>query len=165
MATHSSILAWRIPWTEKPGGLQSMGSQELDMTEHTHTHIHTSKYRMNDEVLGALASFSSGKIDPHYFHTQEALTFMIRHPHMNCSFTGSLCLHMRLNSSGDCCFVARSCPALTTSQTTASQEPLSVKFPRQEYWSGLPFPPPGDLPNPRLNLHLPHGQADFFFYH
>ena len=27
MATHSSILAWRIPWTEKPGGLQSMGSQ------------------------------------------------------------------------------------------------------------------------------------------
>ena len=27
MATHSSILAWRIPWTEEPGGLQSMGSQ------------------------------------------------------------------------------------------------------------------------------------------
>ena len=31
--THSSILAWRIPWTEEPGGLQSMGSQESDMTE------------------------------------------------------------------------------------------------------------------------------------
>ena len=30
--THSSILAWRIPWTEEPGGLQSMGLQELDMT-------------------------------------------------------------------------------------------------------------------------------------
>ena len=29
MATHSSILAWRIPWTEKPGGLQSMGSQNI----------------------------------------------------------------------------------------------------------------------------------------
>jgi len=29
MATHSSILAWRIPWTEEPGGLQSMGSQEV----------------------------------------------------------------------------------------------------------------------------------------
>ena len=28
MATHSSILAWEIPWTEKPGGLQSMGSQK-----------------------------------------------------------------------------------------------------------------------------------------
>ena len=33
MATHSSILAWRIPWTEEPGGLQSMGLQESDMTE------------------------------------------------------------------------------------------------------------------------------------
>ena len=32
-ATHPSILAWRIPWTEEPGGLQSMGSQEPDMTE------------------------------------------------------------------------------------------------------------------------------------
>ena len=30
MATHSSILAWSIPWTEEPGGLQSMGSQESD---------------------------------------------------------------------------------------------------------------------------------------
>ena len=32
MATHSSIHAWEIPWTEEPGGLQSMESQELDMT-------------------------------------------------------------------------------------------------------------------------------------
>ena len=33
MATHSSILAWRIPWTEEPGRLQSMGSQESYMIE------------------------------------------------------------------------------------------------------------------------------------
>ena len=32
MAPHSSILAWRIPWTEEPGGLQSLGSQESDTT-------------------------------------------------------------------------------------------------------------------------------------
>ena len=32
MPTHSSVLAWRIPWTEEPSGLQSMGSQELDTT-------------------------------------------------------------------------------------------------------------------------------------
>ena len=32
MATHSSILAWRIPWTEELGGLQFMGSQESDTT-------------------------------------------------------------------------------------------------------------------------------------
>ena len=35
MATHSSILAWRIPQTEEPGGLQSMGSPESDRTEVT----------------------------------------------------------------------------------------------------------------------------------
>jgi len=32
MATHSSVLAWEIPWTEESGGLQSTGSQELEMT-------------------------------------------------------------------------------------------------------------------------------------
>ena len=35
MVTHSSILAWRIPWTEEPGGLQSTGYKESDMTEAT----------------------------------------------------------------------------------------------------------------------------------
>ena len=34
MAPHSRILAWKIPWTEEPGGLLSMESKELDMTEH-----------------------------------------------------------------------------------------------------------------------------------
>ena len=38
MATHSSILAWEIPWTEEPGGLQSMGLQELDTTEQLNHH-------------------------------------------------------------------------------------------------------------------------------
>ena len=33
MATHFSILAWEIPWTEEPGGLQSWGCKEFDMTE------------------------------------------------------------------------------------------------------------------------------------
>ena len=41
-ATHSSILAWRIPWTEEPSGLQSMGSQRVghDWATNTHTHTH-----------------------------------------------------------------------------------------------------------------------------
>ena len=39
MATHPSILAWRIPWTEEPGGLQSVGSQELDTTEWLSLHF------------------------------------------------------------------------------------------------------------------------------
>ena len=42
MAIHSSILAWGIPWTEEPGGLQSWSGKESDMTERgTHSHTHT----------------------------------------------------------------------------------------------------------------------------
>ena len=42
MATRSSVLVWRMPWTEEPGGLQFMGSQESDTTgaaEHSHTQL------------------------------------------------------------------------------------------------------------------------------
>ena len=39
MATHSSILAWRIPWTEEFGGLQSTGRKESDTTEQLHFHF------------------------------------------------------------------------------------------------------------------------------
>ena len=38
MATHSSILAWKIPWTEEPGELQSMGLKRVGTTEHIHIH-------------------------------------------------------------------------------------------------------------------------------
>ena len=38
--------------------------------------------------------------------------------------------------------------------TVAHQAPLSMGFSRQEYWSGLPFPAPGDFPNPGIKLHV-----------
>ena len=41
MTTHSSILSWRIPWTEEPGGLQSRGVQRVRHSWATNTHIHT----------------------------------------------------------------------------------------------------------------------------
>ena len=41
MATHCSILAWRIPWTEEPGGLQSMGSQSVGHNGASNTYTHT----------------------------------------------------------------------------------------------------------------------------
>ena len=40
MATHSSIFAWRIPWTEEPDRLQSRGHKESDTTERLHFHLH-----------------------------------------------------------------------------------------------------------------------------
>ena len=47
-----------------------------------------------------------------------------------------------------------------TSQTVACQAPLSMGFHRQEYRSGLPCPPPGDLPNPWIEPGSPALQAD-----
>ena len=44
--------------------------------------------------------------------------------------------------------------------TVAHQTPLSMRFSRQEYWSGLPFPPPGDLPNLGFKPVSPALQAD-----
>ena len=46
--------------------------------------------------------------------------------------------------------VAKSCPTLATPWTVACQTLLPKEFSRQEYWSGLPFPSPGDLPNPGI---------------
>ena len=51
MAAHSSILAWRIPWTEKPGGPQSMGSEELGTTKPRTLSLSEAKCHMIHKVL------------------------------------------------------------------------------------------------------------------
>ena len=56
--------------------------------------------------------------------------------------------------------VAKSCLTLAAPWTVARQAPLSMGLPRQEYWSGLPFPSPGDPPDPRLNPGLLHWQVN-----
>ena len=63
-----------------------------------------------------------------------------------------------------CAKSLQSCPTVT-SWTVVRQVPLSIGFSRQEYWSGLPFPPPGDLPDPGvepISLTSP-ARADGFF--
>ena len=50
--------------------------------------------------------------------------------------------------------------SFATPWTVAHQAPLSMGFPRQEYWSGFPFPSPGDLPNPEIKPGSPALQAD-----
>ena len=56
--------------------------------------------------------------------------------------------------------VAKLCPTLAIPWTVACQAPLSLGFSRQEYWSGLPFPFPGDLPDPGIKPRSPALQAD-----
>ena len=55
---------------------------------------------------------------------------------------------------------AQVCPTLCDPVDCSSLALLSVGFPRQDYWSGLPFPSPGDLPNPGIDPGSPALQAD-----
>ena len=55
-----------------------------------------------------------------------------------------------------CCLVTKFCPILfVTPWPVACQASLSMRFPRQEYWNGLPFPSPGDLPDPGIEPGSP----------
>ena len=54
MATHSSILAWKIPWTEEPGGLQSIGSQRAGCDRATNTCLLKSLFFVPDELIPML---------------------------------------------------------------------------------------------------------------
>ena len=56
--------------------------------------------------------------------------------------------------------VLKSCANIETPWTVTSQAPLSMGFSRQEYWSGLPFPSPEDLPDPGIEPKSPALQAD-----
>ena len=66
MATHSNILVWRIPWTEEPGGLQSMRLQELDISEQLNHQPLSGNYKQKTDwgsqrAGGYLSSTKSGK--------------------------------------------------------------------------------------------------------
>ena len=100
MATYSSILAWEIPWTEEPGGLQSLGLQK-----------------------GQTQQLNNNNMD-FYVLVIKLFTY--------CAQSLS-CLQLFL-----------------TPWTIAHKAPLSMGFPRQEYWNGLSFPSPGDLTSPRV---------------
>ena len=60
------------------------------------------------------------------------------------------------------CLVVKLYLILATPWTVARQVPLSMGFPRQEYWRGLPFTSPGDLPNPRMSPVSPALAGGFF---
>ena len=72
--------------------------------------------------------------------------------------TISVSVFIPFSSAGDG-LVTKLCPTLAT-RTVACQAPLSIGFSRQGYWSGLPFPSPGDLPDPGIELRSPALQAD-----
>ena len=112
MATYSSILAWRIPWTEEPGGLQSMGLQRVGHDWATFTF---------NSVLFWYTSVHTSYYTYIFIHIVTVVQLLSR------------------------------VWFFVTPWTVARQAPLFMELSRQEYWSGLPFPSPGDLPNPGIS--------------
>ena len=89
-------------------------------------------------------------------HTLVSAIALVRHVSQGEQFQLALSL---MNCGDD--LVAKLCPTLVTPRTVARQAPLSMGFPRQEYWSGLPFLSPGDLPHPGIEPRSPALQAEF----
>ena len=135
MALHSSILAWKIALTEGPGRLQSMGSQRVRQAW-AHTHPYST-------VWIVLCRIESWDVSCNFFFL--ALLFSIQKDWL--VDTGRL-------------LVVQCVWFFATPWTIAHQAALSMEFSRQEYWSGVPFPTPEELPNPGIKPRSPALQAD-----
>ena len=74
MATHSSTLAWKIPWTEEPGGLKSIGLQRVEQnrTNLESTHAQYFSPQLFNKILGISSTFTQ--------------TLYASHPSSNCTF-------------------------------------------------------------------------------
>ena len=125
MAIHSSILVWRNPWTEKPGWLQSVGSQRVrhDWATNTHTDAFLDLSCFLDDPMdvGNLIYCSSA-------FSKFSLNIYIRiHTEMYLCMLLSCFNHVWL---------------CATPETAAHQAPSFLGFSRQEHWSALPFPSP-----------------------
>ena len=127
METHSSTLAWNIPQMEEPGRLQSMGSLRVghDWATSLSSHFHALEKEMATHS-SVLAWRIPGTGKPGGLLTMG----LHRVGHDWSDLTAAVA-------------VAESCPALLQPCGLSHQTPLSMRFPRQEYWSGLPFPFPG----------------------
>ena len=108
-----------------------------------------------------------GPIFHKYQSIIQGLEFLTPTPDFSLSREGRLSSITNVWRFNQCCLnyeiymvvaglVAKSCLTLVTPWTVAQQVLLSMGFPRQEYWSELPFPSPGDLPNPGIEPSLLH---------
>ena len=159
MATHSSILAGRIPWTEEAGGLQSVGLQRIrhswrdwglpcgsDSKESAHS----------GEDLGSIPGL--GRVPG------EGNSYPLQYSGLENSMDrGAWWATVHgATESNTTEWLSLSFTSAHSTSTVDCQAPLSMGFPRQEYWTGLPFLSPGDLPNPGIEPSSP-ALADRFF--
>ena len=155
MAPHSSTLAWKIPWLEEPDGLQSMGSLRVGHDWATSlslfTFMHWRRKWQPTPVFLPGESQGRGSLvgcRPGVAQSRTRLKWLS-------SSSSNTWLFLFL--------VTKSCPTLfSTPRTVAFPASLSMGFPRQEYWSGSPFPSPGDHPNPGIEPVSPALTSGFF---
>ena len=162
-ATHSSILAWRIPWTEEPGGQQFIRSQRVGHdwvtkhnTQHTPLYIFIFLNNLCSQVLYC-------SLDLFLLPLYRKLSFCGRELSHIFKFDSNILLLFSCNMS---LWKMKKWKSLShvwlfvNPWTIAHQAPLSMGFSRQEHWSVLAFPSPEDLPNPRMEPRSPALQAD-----
>ena len=140
--TYSSILAEKIPWTEEPSRLQSLGGKELDTTEQQSLSLSwLSKctiVHFSTQTPPKLHSLGGGMLGRGFLGTgvkYQRKTFFLS-----------------VEREGWCRSVLSCVWPYATPWTVACQAPLSMGFSRQEYWSGLPFPLPGNILDPGIKL-------------
>ena len=139
MASHSSTLAWKIPWTEEPGRLQSMGSLGVRHDWATSlslcTFMHWRRRWQPTPVFLPGESQGRGAWWAAFYGVAQSWIWLKR-------LSSSIYIYITYIKSW-------------SSWTVACQTPLFMGFSRQEYWSGLPFPTPGDLSDPRIKPTSP----------
>ena len=150
MAPHSSTLAWKIPWTEELGRLQSMGSQSRIWLD---DFAFTFRFHALEKEMATHSSVLPWRI-PGTGEPGGLLSMGSQ------SQTRLRWLNSSSSSSSSSCQVLFD--SFETSWTVAQRVPLSVGFPRQEYWSRLPFPSSGDLPNSGIKPKSPALAGRFF---
>ena len=159
MATHSSILAWEIPWTEEPGGLRACNSVCLQCGRPGFDPwVGKIPWRRKWQPTPVLL--------PGKFHGPRSLVGYSPWGHKQLDTPERLHFLSVPGASNNTgyvygCLVAKLCLTVTP-WTIAPQAPLSMGFPRPEYWNGLPFPSPGGLLYPGIEPASPALAGGFF---
>ena len=159
MAPHSSTLAWKIPWTGEPGGLQSMGSLRVRHDWTTSLSLFTfmhwrRKWQPTPVFFPGESQGWGSLVGCHLWGRRESNTTEATQrqqqqqgPEVWAWLYWVICVRACMLSH---CSRVPQCNTVDCSP----QSPLSMGFARQEHWSGLPCPPPEDLPDPGIEPHL-----------
>ena len=151
-ATHSSILDWRIPWAEEPGGLEFTREQSLTWRSDWAC---VRAVLLQSVRLAVPWGFSAHGIFQATFSWVSCLSLIVFNS-WKC-YTQIFCSYW-VNTENEEKLKVKSLSRIrlfATLWTVAHQSPPSMGFSRQEYWSGLPFPSPGDLPDPGIEPSSP----------